>query len=44
MNIANKIVKEGESLVNNAKTQQEIDDAVIKINNAIDNLISNISN
>ena len=42
--ILENAVKEGESLVNNAKTQQEIDDAVIKINNAIDNLISNISN
>lgn len=41
--ILENAVKEGESLVNNAKTQQEIDDAVIKINNAIDNLISNIN-
>lgn len=41
--ILENAVKEGESLINNAKTQQEIDDAVIKINNAIDNLISNIN-
>lgn len=35
-------VKEGENLVNNASSQQQIDDAVNKINTAIDNLVTNV--